>query len=82
MELEMEHSQATPTEEGIRQDALYVRLDLDRHEEPTGDDLEPLFITRGPAQARYQATAADLRLCNQQGDEVLAKGSIVDSGAA
>jgi len=87
MQLDMEHSQATSTDEGIRQDALYARLDFDRHEEPDGETLEPLFLACGPTESRraknkYQATAADLRLRNENGDEAEAKGSIVDSGAA
>ena len=87
MQLNIEHSQATSTDEGIRQDALYARLDFDRHEEPTEDSLEPLFIADRLTESKryknkYQATAADLRLRNEAGDEAEAKGSIVDSGAA
>ena len=79
---ELTDSQATPGDEGIRSDVLYVRLDTDRAEEPSLP-LEPLFLTRTQDPSpKYQATAADLVLQDEQGNRAHAKSSIIDSGAA
>ena len=45
MTMELENSQATEDDEGIRGDVLYARLDLERAEEPE-EDAEPLFMSQ------------------------------------
>ena len=76
---QLEDSQATPDDTGIRDDVIYARLDTDRSEE--AEDMEPLFPV-SESSRKYQATAADLTLQSPDGTRIIAKGSVIDSGAA
>ena len=81
---QLERTQATDDDSGVRDDVLYVRLDADRHESPQ-DAPEPFFSITARAttgERRYQAAAADIMLQSAGGTRVLAKGSVVDTGAA
>ena len=80
---ELAISQATEDDDGISDELIYTRLDLDRYEE-MAIATEPLFISKniGSIGPQYQATAADLMLRTLSGTERLVKGCIIDSGAA